>query len=115
MKRLGITALAAIKLALFVSTAQGAEIPCSLEPRTTCFGVDSVDASLSNVLAGDHPDLTFTFEMKQDPESVANGFGLKDGYATPRDIRFELPPGLIGDPNVLGGPQQCEAQELLTA
>ena len=40
--------------------------------------------------------------------------GLQDSYAPTRDVRIELPPGLIGDPNVLGVPQQCTVQELVT-
>jgi len=100
---------------LLAAPAHAAEVPCGLEPRTACFGIDSIEAALSTTQAGAHPDLTFTFEMKQDPESEPNEFGLSDGYATPRNIRFELPPGLIGNPNVLGLPQQCTVQELLTS
>src|SRR4051794_13523039 len=94
------------------AAAAGGE--CELEPRTACFGIESVDASLSTNQAGAHPDLTFSFEMKQDPKSEPNEFGLRRGYATPRNIRFELPPGLVGDPNVLGVPNQCTVQELIS-
>jgi hypothetical protein len=108
-------AFAMVALTLGVAVpAQAVEPPCELEPRTACFGLQSVDASLSTTLAGAHPDLTFSFEMKQDPETKPNSSGFRDSYATPRDIRFELPPGLVGDPNVLGLPQQCTVDELAT-
>jgi hypothetical protein len=78
------------------------------------FGLEAVEASLSTTQAGAHPDFTFAFEVKQDPSTSENAFGLKDSYAATRNIRFELPPGLVGDPNVLGLPQQCTAQGLAT-
>ena len=92
--------------------ASAAEPPCDLEPRSRCFGLESLDASLSTTQAGAHPDLSFTFDVKKDPESKENVFGLKDAYARTGNVRIELPPGLIGDPNVLGIPQQCTLQEL---
>jgi hypothetical protein len=98
----------------FAVPAIAAEGPCELEPRTRCFGVESLDASLSTTQAGAHPDLTFTFTIKQDPESEENAFGFKDAFAPTRNVRIELPPGLIGDPNVLGPPQQCTVGELLS-
>jgi hypothetical protein len=94
--------------------ALAAEESCELEPKAKCFGVESLDASLSTTQAGAHPDLTFTFDIKQDPESKPNVFGLRDAYALTRSVRTELPPGLIGDPNVLGVPQQCTVNELIT-
>jgi hypothetical protein len=53
--------------------------------------------------------------LKSNPESAPNVFGIRDSYAATRDIRFNPPPGLIGNPNVLGVPQQCTAQELLSS
>jgi hypothetical protein len=67
---------------------------------------------LSTTQAGGHPDLTFTFATVKDPQSKPNVFGLKDSYAATDDVRIDLPPGLIGNPNVLGVPQQCTVQEL---
>ncbi len=117
--RLRATLLSSVALAIFALSIPAitfaVEKECELEPRTACFGIESVGASLSTTQAGAHPDLSFSFEMKQDPQSNANEFGLKDGYATPRTIRFELPPGLIGDPNALGVPQQCTVQELIAS
>jgi hypothetical protein len=106
-------ALALLTAALLApSGAQGAGEECQLEPRARCFGVESLEATLSTAQAGAHPNLIFAFAIKEDPQSKPNAFGLKDAYAPTRDVRIELPPGLIGDPNVLGTPQQCKLIEL---
>jgi len=86
--------------------------PAAAAPQD--FGVESVKASLTTAQAGAHPDLTFSFDIKRDPSSPANPFGEHDSYTATRNVRIELPPGLIGDPNVLGAPQQCTVQELLS-
>jgi len=112
--RIALAATAALAALALASPAKAAEPPCELEPRARCFGVESASASLSTSQAGDHPDLTFTFDIKKDPESKTNAAGLKEPYATTRNVRIELPPGLVGDPNVLGGPQQCTTAELFT-
>lgn len=103
----------ALALAACASSAVAAEPPCDLEPRARCFGIASVSASLSTTQAGGHPDLGLDVAIKQDPTSDPNPFGLKDSYGPTRNIRFNSPPGLIGDPNVLGVPQQCTVQELV--
>jgi hypothetical protein len=104
MKRL-TSALTALALAAGLSAQAAPAAPSD-------FGLETVEASLSTTQAGAHPDLTFTFQVKQDPESEPNALGLKDSYAVLRHSRVELPPGLVGDPNVLGPPQQCSAAEL---
>lgn len=84
------------------------------------FGLEAVEARLTAppgsphppTQAGAHPDLTLTLDVKQDPASSPNSFGLRDSYAATRDLRFDVPPGLVGDPNVFGLPQQCPAAEL---
>jgi len=114
IRRAALLAIAALAALLLATPAQGAEAPCELTPRAKCFGLESIEAALSTTQAGAHPDLTFSFDIVKDPESAPNAFGLKDGYAATRDIRIELPPGLIGDPNVLGRPQQCTVEELLS-
>jgi hypothetical protein len=113
IRRTTLAMVAALTLiALAIPTAAAAE-ECTLVPRTACFGIESVDASLSSAQAGAHPDFSFTVDIKKDPESEPNAFGLQDSYGTTRHIRFNTPPGLIGDPNVLGAPQQCRVQELV--
>jgi hypothetical protein len=114
MIRRTLLLLVAASAALVLSapaTATAAE--CELEPRTACFAIASVKASLSTTQAGAHPDFTLDVAIEEDPESKANVFGLKDSYATTRNLRFNAPPGLIGDPNVLGAPQQCAVAELV--
>jgi len=112
-RRAAAIAAFALSVLAFAGAARGAEPPCELEPHTRCFGVESLDAALSTVQAGAHPDLTFSFALKQDPASEPNSFGLRNAYAETRNLRIELPPGLIGDPNVLGNPQLCQVSELL--
>jgi hypothetical protein len=104
---------AALAVLVFDAAAHAAEAPCDQTPRSKCFGVESLEAALSTTQAGAHPDLTFTFEVKKDPESEPNGFGLKNSFDRTRNVRVELPPGLIGNPNVLGTPQQCTVRELV--
>jgi len=93
----------------------GASESCALEPKTSCFGIDTVDDSLSANQAGAHPDVTLDLRVKEDPASTPNAFALKDAYAATRNLRVEVPPGVIGNPNVLGIPQQCTTLELATS
>lgn len=95
------------------ASAAKAEVNCQAESDPSCFGIESVAAALSTTQAGDHPDVHFDVSIKQDPTSKPNVFGLRDSFSPVRNIRFNLPPGLIGDPNVLGTPQQCTTQELV--
>ena len=107
-------AIALIGLSMLVpSAASAAEPQCTLVPKTRCFGIESVTTSVSTTQAGAHPDVTLSVAVKKDPESEPNSFQLKDSYAATRNLRFNAPPGLIGNPNVLGVPQQCTVQELV--
>jgi hypothetical protein len=115
MRRAALTALLALLAALALAVPAGAiegEEECAEVPRSRCFGLTALEASLSTTQAGAHPDLHFSFEVKQDPLTEENLFGGHEPYAPVRDVRFELPPGLIGDPGVLGTAQQCTALEL---
>jgi len=105
--------LALLSFCLAVPATASAAGECEANPPS-CFGLESVAANLSTDQAGAHPDLSFTFGVVQNPLSAPNAFGLKDSYAATRTVRFELPPGLIGNPNVLGEPQQCTVEELVT-
>jgi len=130
-RRLICLVLGALAAALWLApAASAAEAPCELEPRYRCYGVESLSASLSISIskkeeeegkkppspyqAGAHPDLTFSFAVKEDPESEPNVFGLHDSYGATRDVRIELPPGLVGNPNAIGEAQQCQVSELET-
>ncbi len=115
IRRTALLATAALVLIMLAVPAGASALEeCSLEPRSACFGIESVDTSLSTTQAGGHPDFTLEVAVKQDPKSKSNVFQLKDSYAVTRNLRFNVPPGLIGNPNVLGVPQQCTAQELTT-
>jgi hypothetical protein len=85
---------------------------CTLNP-SACFGLESLDAALSTSQAGAHPDLTVNFTINQNPNGILNPSGLHDSYEPTRNVRIELPPGLVGDPNVLGPPQQCTVKQLV--
>jgi hypothetical protein len=113
MKRLTLL-LAAVALlsGALAAAARAAEPEC--EPRTSCFGLEAVHAELSTTQAGAHPDFSISFEVRQDPASPENLFGLHKSYAPVRDISFDLPPGLTGNPNVLGVSQQCTVVGLAT-
>jgi hypothetical protein len=110
-----LLALALFGAALLPTAATAAEPDCEAEPQPSCFGVASVSTALSTQLAGAHPDFTLGVAMKEDPTSPPNFAGLHESYAPSRNIRFNSPPGLIGNPNVLGVPQQCGEEELVTA
>ncbi|HXU32748.1 MAG TPA: hypothetical protein VN851_19435, partial [Thermoanaerobaculia bacterium] len=116
---LAALALATLQLAV-PGTAAGAD-NCEKDPRPECFGIESVEVSLSSSQegvpynqAGAHPDLSLDVAVKQNPKSPTNVFGLHNSYAATRDIRFSIPPGLIGDPNAIGAVQQCTAQQLIS-
>lgn len=112
---------AAVLVALFaglallgVTVPAGAAEPnCATEP-SSCFGIESVKASLSTAQAGAHPDFSLDVGIKQDPSSPTNVFGLHGPYDITRDIRFDVPPGLIGDPNAIGSTQQCSVEQILS-
>ena len=73
------TALAA--LCLVPLPAQGAEFEK--------YGLESVGAALSNLEAGDHPEFETSFVIKTD---VAG-----NSFAATRDLRVDLPPGLLAN------------------
>jgi hypothetical protein len=109
-----LIASAALFALLLAAPAGAVEGPCEEVQRAKCFGLESAEASLTSTQAGAHPDLSFSFEIATDPESKPNVFALHDSYSATRNVRIELPPGLIGNPNVLGLPQQCTVSELLS-
>lgn len=113
IRRTTLLALAAMALlALVLPSGALAAENCEAEPRPACFGIESVSASLSTDQAGAHPDLGLDVAAKVNPSSPTNVFGLHNSYAAARNVRFDLPPGLIGDPNAIGAVQQCSAEQL---
>ena len=112
-RRLFVLSIAAFLVGIIPSGSAAAAEECELTPRTACFGLNSASAELSTNQAGAHPEVTLSFEVKQDPSSEENSAGFRAPYALTRNVRFELPPGLIGDPNAFGAQQQCSVQELV--
>lgn len=112
------TVMPATVLVVFAALALAAPAlaigpPCGETPKAKCFGLETLEASLSTTQAGAHPDFTFRFGLEQDPETEADKKGAHDTYAAVRNVHFDAPPGLIGNPDVLGVPQQCAAVELV--
>jgi hypothetical protein len=104
MKRtLAIAVFAALGAALLAAPAQGA---------FSDYGIESVGAGISTTQAGDHPDFTVDFTLTTDPTTPLDPTGLHEPYARTRDITVSLPPGLIGNPNVV---DQCTAAQFATA
>ena len=114
IRRTAIALTLAVLGALALAVPAGAVGPPCPEgvPKAKCFAIESVEASLSSNQAGAHPDLTFSFSIAQDPDSPTDKQGLHNAFAPTRNVRTDIPPGLIGDPSVLGLPQQCRALEL---
>jgi hypothetical protein len=108
-----LLATAVVALSLLTAGVATAAENCEADPRPECFGIESVKASLSTNEAGAHPDLGLDVAIKQNPSSKANSFGLRNSYAATRNIRFDVPPGLVGDPNAIGAAQQCSVQQLI--
>jgi hypothetical protein len=105
VRRLAIVVATA---ALCVSTAPVAEAGAAGFEE---FGIASVSAELSTNLAGAHPDFTTTLELKTDPASTPDATGQRAPYALVKDVRVELPPGLLANLNAV---QTCSAVQFVT-
>lgn len=81
-RTLAALAAAAAALLLFAAPASAA----------TDYKLESLSVGLSSQQAGAHADLTIGFELAEEG-NVPNGFT--------RDLHFELPPGVIGNPQTL--------------
>jgi hypothetical protein len=64
------------------------------------FAVESVSASLSGRQAGAHADMTLAVKLTRKGN---------EPYAKTRDLEFELPPGVIGNPQAI---QRCTVAQL---
>ena len=95
MRRLTATLLAmALLTAALAATAQA-------DPSE--YGIESLSATPSSTQAGAHPDLTVSFALKTEA-----GGQLP---STTREARFELPPGLLGNPNAVA---KCTTEQLMS-
>jgi hypothetical protein len=68
------------------------------------YGIKSASASASTTQAGGHPDFTTDFVLKTEKEEV------KALPSTTSTTVFDLPPGLLGNPNAVS---QCSAAQLV--
>jgi hypothetical protein len=84
MKRLAAAIAATLVTVALAATAQA-------DPSE--YGIESAGAFTTTTQAGAHPDFTFSFRLKKDPEGKLP--------STTSDIFFELPPGLVGNPGVV--------------
>lgn len=66
-------------------------LPAGASADPSEYGFASVSASESTNLAGEHPDVTTSFELKTNSEG--------EPFANTRNLSIALPPGLIGDPS----------------
>ena len=91
-------------------SAQGASVSSattvSAEPAGFGLTPSSVFAAVSSHKAGAHPDVTTGFALNTTGLKIVNTTPSGITAGDPRDIRFDLPPGLIG--NTVGMPQ-CTA------
>jgi hypothetical protein len=86
---------------IVVGLSAGGALATAVSAAPQDFAVKSVTASESTTQAGAHPDVTFGFGLTTDETSPAEPPGIHDPWARLRNGRFDLPPGLIGDPNAV--------------
>ena len=67
------------------------------------YGIESASAETSTAQAAAHPDFTVTLALNKDPEGHLP--------ATTGDLFFDLPPGLLANPNAV---PKCTAAQLIT-
>jgi hypothetical protein len=84
--------------------------PAQADPSE--YGIESASASLSTAQAGAHPDVSIQFGLKTNPASAPDPTGLLEPFARTKDVKVELPPGLIGNPNTV---PTCSGVQFATA
>ncbi len=96
---------AALRTAIATATTAAALLGVWASPAAAAeefdqFAVESASASLSSSQAGKHADMTIGVKLTRDGNTP---------YALVRDIKFELPPGVIGNPQAI---PRCTAEQL---
>ncbi|HEX6204351.1 MAG TPA: hypothetical protein VFZ29_00900, partial [Solirubrobacterales bacterium] len=91
------TAIATVSVAALLGVWAS---PASAAEEFDKFAVESVSASLSSTQAGKHADMTLGVKLTRDGNTP---------YALVRDLEFELPPGVIGNPQAI---ETCTAEQL---
>jgi hypothetical protein len=71
----------------------------------TEYGFESVEAGLSSLTAGDHPDFKTSIVLNHYFKN-----GMPETNERTEEVSFSLPPGLLGNPNSVG---HCKIAELL--
>jgi hypothetical protein len=92
-----IKLLLAVGFLLSVCLFAGPELANASES----FGIASFSTSVSSSQAGGHPDFTTSFAFDTNAEG--------DAVAQPKNVRLDLPPGLLGDPQAT---PQCTPEAL---
>jgi hypothetical protein len=85
MSRLVVAIAAALAMCAFTGHAQA---------DSSDYGIEAAEATVSTTQAGGHPDFTTMFVLKKEP-------GGEELPAPTRDVTFDLPPGLVGNPTVV--------------
>ncbi len=75
------------------------------------YGLEGVTAAIANPTAGAHSDVSVKFAIKQDPSSPADFNKNHEPYATTRDVKIAMPPGLLGSLNAV---TQCTPEEFFS-
>ncbi|HKT82436.1 MAG TPA: hypothetical protein VJQ84_01225, partial [Solirubrobacterales bacterium] len=83
--RAAITLLAALVLLVGLPATAGAD-PAN-------YGIEVAEATVSTDRAGGHPDFTTVLTLKREPNNELP--------STTRDVTFELPPGMAGNPTAV--------------
>src|SRR3954465_867630 len=86
----GKTGLLALSTAAFIWVFAGTATAADEFEK---YALEEVSASLSNTQAGSHADLTIGFKLTRDK--------AVEPYALTRDVKAELPPGVIGNPQAV--------------
>jgi len=91
----------AVRIAILALALLGAwAAPASAAEEFDKFAIESVSASLPDKQAGSHADMTIAIKLTRDGNAP---------YAKAREIKIELPPGVIGNPQ---GIARCTAEQL---
>jgi hypothetical protein len=91
-------------------------IACALPSATagaayTDFDFESVGAESTTPQAGDHPDVTISFQLNGNP-AEPDGQGQLRPWGNLRDLAVQLPPGLTGNPEAF---PKCRTDAFMNA
>jgi len=91
------------RLALALAVALASVAPAAAaQAEPSEYGIESASAVTSSTQAGAHPDFTVDLRLSKDTEGFLP--------STTRDLFFDLPAGLLGNPNAV---PKCSAAQLI--